>query len=171
MWQDPKGGFGLDEKGVTKVKLHCTRHPNVRNVYDHYIARGVEKGTEVAVVDCNVRSRITGFTVISGGPSVGIVQLVPLCQIPNYDGNEANRPGHYHNVTIDAYNWDTIQPKPEDWNADDIQCEHDKAVCGFQVKEDRRAYTEDEAGVVGFKIFCCPWPKIAATVTRWRPPF
>lgn len=164
VWQDPKGFLNLDGKGVTKVKFRCTGHPNRRYIYSHSIDSGVEKGTEVPVVNCNVRSRITGVTVIYGGPSLGIVQLIPMCQIPNYDGNEANRPGHYHNVTIDAYNWD-IQ-KPEDWIADDLQCEHDKAVCGFQTKDDKPALAQDEAGVVGIRIFCCHWPK---PIARWRP--
>ena len=133
-------------------------------MYIHDINSGVVKGTEVPVVNCNVLSRITGVKVIYGGPSLGIVQLIPICLIPNYDGNRPNEPGYYYNVTIAPYIWDI--KKPEGWEAHDLQCEHNRAVCGFETKDDTPAWHRDEAGTVGIRIFCCYWPK---PVARWRP--
>ena len=156
VYQDGGSGEGSDEKGVTSVKVRCRRQVFGPVVYPHTISSGEPLGQFVPRVNCKGRAWMTGVRAIWGGNSVGISQLVPICQIPNYEGNGANEPGYYYNVTIPKYNWETHQDAG--WEVHDLKCEADKAVCGFAIKNDW-PLAQDLAGVMGLLIRCCHFTK------------
>lgn len=165
VWQDD---FPGDEKGVVKIQFQCARRENYK-IYTRRHELGKDNlGAEVPLQECpdedlghGVKSHrwIVGMKIVTGGESIGIVQIIPICQgAHEQTGCPRNRPILMDYITVSTFDWKIHQNDNNGWQLSrEVKCDEGKAVCGISTKynEDQK---EKDPGLTSIAIDCCPFP-------------
>lgn len=153
-WQDDNRA---DPKGVTNVEFFCEKYRQQTlspNDPPKVISAGLKRGSAVPRGNCPQGKWIVGLRVISGNDSVGIVQLIPICQVP-YDLDCAfNAPYFNEDLTIEAYD-SRVHFFDGGWTETDLKCSSGKAVCGVAGIFNHPYRINNESGLATIKIGCC----------------
>ena len=160
-------------QGLTRIEFGC-EIPNGRRSYGptNWIGAGTNDDSHGYGGGCNdSREFIVGMKATFGGPEHGIMEITPICRVPNWNNSvwfkrdEEDEPAAFPiTKSLSSMRYTEERKTKLHWErSEEFRCPADHAICGISAQEDATtAPNRDDAGIKRILFYCCHFPPITA---------